>query len=111
MILGWGIALPVFAQGILSGASFRDIVLGIGKFLTGTIVPIVVALGVVYFLWNLVHYVINMDNEKEREQFKKYTINSVIGIFVMLSLWGIITIFTGIVFNSRPIIPQFPTGE
>lgn len=110
-IIGFLVASPVFAQGILSGGSFRDIVLGIGKFLTGTIVPIIVALMLVYFLWNMGHYISNMSNEREREQFKKYSINSIIALFIAVSLWGILAIFTGIAFDSKPFIPQFPTSD
>jgi hypothetical protein len=110
-LVGWVIGLPVFAQGFFGGGSFRDIALGFGRFLSGTIVPIIVGLALIYFLWNMIHYIANMSNEKEREQFKKYTINSIIGLFIITSLWGLLAIFTGIVFNNRPLIPQFPTGE
>lgn len=99
------------AQGLLSGASFRDIAIGLAKYLTNTIIPMIVGIALLYFLWNMGLYVKNMFNEKEREQFKKYSINGLVALFIILSLWGIIAIFTGTVFNTSPAIPQFPTKD
>jgi len=106
-------AVPDFvqAQGLLSGASFRDIVQSIAKFINGSLIPILIMLGIIYFFWNLVHYIQNMNNSKKKDEFKKYTINALIGLFIMLSVWGIIGIGTGIFFNSKPFLPQLPTGE
>jgi len=90
--------------------SIADIVAKIGDFINTTVMPIIVSLGVIYFIWNLVHFVSKMDNEAERTKFRKYTINGIIGLFIMLSVWGILAIGTTTLFNSQPIIPQLPTS-
>lgn len=113
-VVGLGLfmgALPASAQGFLSGASFRDIAIGIAQYLVTTIIPIIIGIILLYFIWNIAFYIRNMANEKEREQFKKYSINGIIGLFIVLSLWAIIGIFTGMFFSSSPVIPQFPTGQ
>ncbi len=90
--------------------SIKDIVEAIGKFINGTIMPLLVITALMYFFWNLIHFIRNMSNEKEREGFRKYTVNSLLGLFIMLSLWGIIAIGTQTFFNTQPIVPQLRTS-
>ncbi len=90
--------------------SIKDIVESVGKFISGTVMPIIVALGILYFMWNIVHFIGNMSNEQEREAFKKYSLNGILALFVMLSVWGIVAIGTQTLFGSQPVIPQFKTN-
>ena len=90
--------------------SVKDIVEAVGRFISGTIMPIIVALGVLYFFGNMIHFIGNMSNEKEREAFKKYSLNGILALFVMLSVWGIVAIGTQTLFGSQPVIPQFKTN-
>ena len=100
-----------FAQGVTgSGTSIRTVLNSISSFLNGKVMPVIVTIAVVMFMWNLGQFVLNMDNEKQREQFKKYSINAILAIFILLSLWGIIGIATGTFFNKKPLIPQLPTS-
>lgn len=91
--------------------SFQDIVRSLISFVNGKILPFIVLLTIVYFLWNLARFIRSMDQEKEREVFKKYSINALIGIFIMISLWGLVGILTGTFFGARPILPQLPTSD
>ena len=90
--------------------SIKDIVEAVGKFINGTIMPLLVIMALAYFFWNLIHFIRNMSNEKDREVFKVYTINSLLGLFIMLSVWGIVAIGTQTFFNTQPIIPQLRTS-
>ena len=109
--------LFVFAQNYIGSGSngtawgsIKEIVEAMGKFINSTVMPIIVSLGVLYFLWNIAQYITKLDNEKERENFKRYSINGILGLFIMLSLWGIIAIGTNTLFGSQPIVPQFRTN-
>lgn len=93
-----------------SWGSVKDIVESIGGAISAQVMPIVVALAVLYFMWNMAHFIGNMDNEKEREAFKKYSLNGVLALFILLSVWGIVAIGTRTLFNSEPIVPQFKTN-
>lgn len=101
------VTLPaiVYAAGL---QSFRDIVNKIILFINGQIMPMLIILAIIFFFWNIVHFLMKMDNETERQKFKKYSINSLIGIFIILSVWGIVGLGTGIFFNTTPGIPQLP---
>jgi hypothetical protein len=49
---------------------------------------------VVGILYAIVLYMVNSDDVKKREEIKGYLIYAVIGLSVIMTLWGIIAIFT-----------------
>jgi len=111
-IVSGSFARIAFAQSSGGGlGSFRDLINTIGGLITKYVIPFLVAIAILYFLWNIIHFVSSMGNEKEREEFKKYSINGIIALFILLSVWGIIGIFSTTLFNKTPGIPQFPTSS
>lgn len=90
--------------------TIRDIVTTIGQFLSTKVMPILVALSLLYFLFNIMRYVGSMGNERSREQFRRYSVNAIIALFIMLSVWGIIALGEKTVFNRSAVIPQLPTS-
>lgn len=59
--------------------------------LLNAIVPVLLALGVVYFVWGVVQYVIG-DDEEAKKKGKNRIIFGIIGLAVIVSLWGLVTI-------------------
>lgn len=73
------------------------------------IIQIVMGIAVVVFLVGIVSYVISKgaeDKEKARDQI----VMGIIGLFVMVSVWGIVQIFTSTFFdelkNTPPALPS-----
>lgn len=93
-----------------AGSSIREIINNVGSFLSSRLMPIIVTIAVIVFMWNIGQFILNMDNEKQREQFRNYSVNAILALFILLSLWGIIGIATGTFFDKKPLIPQFPTS-
>lgn len=91
--------------------SFQDIVRSLASFLNTKVIPLIISLTIAYFLWNLVRFIGAMDNEKERLLFRKYVINALIGMTIMLSVWGLVAILTNTFFRNNPIVPQLPTSD
>lgn len=60
----------------------------INKFL----VPILATLALVLFVWGIVQYVVNADNEEAREQGKKVILWGIIGLFSMVGVWGLVNL-------------------
>jgi hypothetical protein len=56
-----------------------------------TIVPVLVALGVVYFVWGVVRYVI-ADSEEAKTKGRDSMIYGIIGFAVIVGLWGFVNI-------------------
>ena len=104
---------PVYAQGSIgdaAGGSFRDVVIAVIKFISSSVVPLLVAVTFVIVLFNLVRYVGAGDSEQERTKFRDYTLWSLLAFFIILSIFGLIQIASNTIFNGGAIvIPQFPT--
>ncbi len=58
-------------------------------------IPILVGVALVYFIWNLVKFVIGGD-EASREEGKKGMWWGIVALFVIVSIWGIIAYIAGI---------------
>ncbi len=55
------------------------------------IIPTLVALGVVYFVWGIVQYFI-ADSEEAKKKGKSTLIYGIVGLVVIVGLWGIVDI-------------------
>ena len=69
------------------------------------IIPLVVSLATAMFVWGVVQYVINSDEEAKKEKGKQFMIWGVIGLTVMFSVWGLVRI-VGESFGIKYAIPQ-----
>lgn len=76
--------LLAFAQ----GADIWSIV-GLVKGLLNVVIPILFTVALVYFLWGVIRFVIT-DNADSKEKAKEVVIRGVIGLFVMVSIWGLV---------------------
>lgn len=77
----------------------------IGELLNSAI-PVLVALGVVYFVYGVVTYVIN-DDEEAKQKGRDRILYGVIGLAVILSVWGLVYL----VLNTFQISGNTPTNE
>ena len=72
--------------------TIQKIICTIGNILD-TVIPILVVLGVVYFVWGVVQYVISGDEEAKKEGRMKM-IYGIIGLVVIVAMWGLVGIVT-----------------
>lgn len=76
----------------VTGTSFNHL---LNNILSDIIIPIIyliMALAVVYFVWGVLVFIQNADNPEKRADGYKHMIWGVIGIFIMVSANGIISI-------------------
>ena len=74
-----------------------------------SVLPVLVALGVVYFVWGVVTYVIASDEEAKKKG-RDRIIYGIIGLAVIVAVWGLVRILTrtfGLDNQRTPII--YPT--
>jgi hypothetical protein len=57
------------------------------------IIPILITLGVVYFIWGVITYVI-ADDEERKKSGRNRIIYGIIGLAVIVALWGLVAILT-----------------
>lgn len=91
----------VLAQGV---TDFRGLVGKIYDMLTG-LVPIIVSLTVIVFLWGIFQLV-QSNNEDARKDAIRVITFGVVALFVMVSVWGLVAILSNTFFGGTPLIPQ-----
>lgn len=103
LIILFGILVPVFGVYAVEPDSREQLssscsdVNGVGKLICqikgilDTVVPVLVALGVVYFIWGIVQYVI-ADGEEAKKKGKDRMIYGIIGFAIIVGLWGLVNI-------------------
>jgi len=80
--------LPALSFAAAGGQS-TGIVNAFGR-IVGQLIPIVLALAVLAFIWGLVKFVANAGNEQGREEGKQVMLWGIIALFVAVSIWGIV---------------------
>lgn len=71
-------------------STFADIFVTISNLL-GYVLPILITVAVIYFVWGVVQFISSADEEAKKNGRAKI-INGLIGLFVIVAFWGIIGI-------------------
>ncbi len=86
-------------------------------FIDAIVVPFIMALAFLVFVWGVFQYFIaGGADEEKRTQGRNFVIWGIIGFVLMISLWGIVNLLInslGLKSGSRPPIPTFgvPTSQ
>jgi len=80
---------------VLAGApqNFTQLV-GLFLNLILLIIPLIAALCMLAFFWGLAKFILDAGDERARTEGKRFMLWGLIALFVMVSLWGIVSIFT-----------------
>ena len=97
-----------FAQGNLPLTNLGSFVVGL-RALMDAVVPILIGLAIIAFLWGALKFVFNADDEGKRSEGKMFMIYGIIGIAVMVSVWGLVGFLQG-TFGIQPGGGQVQTG-
>ena len=107
---GLTLVLPVLAsaQSVTSlGGGFDLIIDLINRY----VIPLIIGLAVVYFLWGVLKYVTAGGAEEEKGKGRDMMIYGIIALFVMVSVWGLVGVLKG-TFNlseGTPTGTQIPS--
>jgi hypothetical protein len=77
---------------IVTPSSFKDLIMIVVNLITA-VLPVIILLALIYFLWGLTQYLKNAGENKE--EAKSMMLSGIIGFFVMASVWGFIGILSG----------------
>lgn len=61
--------------------------------LTKWIIPLLITLGVVYFIWGVVQFISSKADDAKKEGRAKM-MNGLVGLFVIIAFWGIVALVT-----------------
>ncbi len=112
-VSGLGVALlPVVALAQNFNPSYPTSVINAGKSWLGTAITVIMVLMTFYFLVKVFQYIANKDAGKVAEK-RGLMIQALIGLFIAVSVWGIIKI-AGTIFGTNGVGPgtiQCPPGS
>ncbi|MBI5816856.1 MAG: hypothetical protein HZB09_00305 [Candidatus Yonathbacteria bacterium] len=69
--------------------------LGVFSTIINALMPFIVALAVLYFVWGVFQFVASAGDETARGAGRDKMIYGIIGIFVMVSVWGLVNLLGG----------------
>lgn len=78
--------------------------------LLNSVVPVLIALGVLYFVWGVISYVI-ADDEEAKSSGRNRIIYGIIGLAVIIGVWGLVNFLRntfGLNNNTNIQIPTVP---
>ncbi|MEX2052536.1 MAG: pilin [Candidatus Paceibacterota bacterium] len=109
---------PVVAFGQVTGAAptrceggaITDLQSLLCKFneLLGALLPFLIALGVLYFVWGVVSYMI-ADDEEAKSAGRNRVIYGIIGLVVIVGMWGLVRLVTNTFGLNNTSNITFPT--
>ena len=89
----------VFAQSAGNAKNLSEVLDRVSN-LMGSLLPVLVSLGVLYFVWGVVQYVIG-DDEEAKSKGKNRIIYGLIGLAVIVSVWGLVNILADTLGTGR----------
>jgi bacteriorhodopsin len=107
LIASLAVALPAvaLAQPITDVNTLTYKLTNIGN----TFIQILIAFAVIWIVYNVVQYIVKSQDPAARSEIGKSIMFSIIGLFVILSIWGLVRILTN-TFRTDTTAPtdQFP---
>lgn len=79
----------------------------VGQFLNA-IVPVLIALGVIYFVWGVVTYVVASEEEAKKAG-RDRIIYGIIGLAVIIGVWGLVNLLRNTLLLNNTTNLQLPT--
>jgi hypothetical protein len=75
-----------------------------------TVIPFFITLAIAVFIYGVVKFIMNAENEEERKKGKNFMIYGIISLFVIVSIWGLVNILVNTFGLSKtaPDLPQLP---
>ncbi len=112
------LALPfmVSAQGIAdtgggAGGKFGDLLENILKFVDGVVIPFIIGIGFLVFVWGMFKFfIVGGSNDDAKEQGKSLMIYATLGFVLIIVFWGIVNLLaysTGLEDGSiKDLVPK-----
>lgn len=111
------LALPTFAlaQGSVTVSGTCDYQIDslamvfhlFGCILAAAVLPLLVTLAVVIFIIGVIKYIVKSNEQKDREEGRKFMIYGIVALFVIVSIWGLVGIIQGTFgLGTNVLIPQ-----
>lgn len=89
------VPVMVFAQASPDLGYFEEAIVSIGD-LVEQLIPIVIAIGLLFFIWGLVQFILASGDEAAKEVGKRRMVWGILALFVIVAVWGLVELLAGI---------------
>jgi len=102
ILIRFSIAAAAAATPLVALAAVRNLqgLIGLLTDLLNMVIPLLIALAFVAFLWGLANFILKSDDEKERANGRRLMLWGLIALFVMVSAWAIVGILENTFFGG-----------
>jgi uncharacterized membrane protein YidH (DUF202 family) len=90
---------------VVANAKLQDLLSYGTCIINRSVIPLIFTLAMLMFIWGVVQYVINDDEEAKKAKGKQFMIWGIIALAVMVSVWGLVNI-VGSTFGIKNVVPQ-----
>ena len=90
-------------------ASVTTLMTSISRVIINPLIVLLFALAIVYFIYGLAQYLLQSDNEEIKKTSKQHMLWGIIGMFIMIAVFGILNIVLKTVGEDK--IEIYPTGD
>ncbi|OGF74017.1 hypothetical protein A2Z63_00965 [Candidatus Giovannonibacteria bacterium RIFCSPLOWO2_02_44_8] len=87
-----------------------DTIVASTKTLVNNIIPILLIIGTIVFLWGVIMFLTAGADEEKRANARSLMIYGLVGLFVMVAAWGIVNVLVGFTSTGGVGIPTSPGG-
>jgi len=91
-VIAFSMPALALAQQLQTGTDASDILTKISSFMRA-IIPVLITLGIIYFIWGVLSYVLGKSDEAKKEG-RDRMIYGIIGLFVIISIWGLVNVLS-----------------
>lgn len=95
-IMSVGLLTPMFVFAQVNTSGLKGLLREIHG-LISLVIPVLIALGVLGFMWGIVLYLFG----KNKDEGKSFMLWGIIALFVMTSVWGLVGILRGTLFSNN----------
>ncbi len=76
--------------------------------LLNALIPFIITLAMVYFLWGVSQFILHGGDETKRSEGRQTMIYGIIALFVMVSVWGLVALLTNTFGLQSTVAPRAP---
>ncbi len=103
--------MPLFAFAAETDLGFFDTLVSQLSNLVGALIPVVIAIGLLFFIWGLVQFIAASGDETAREEGRNKMIWGIVALFVIVTVWGLVALLnqlTGVQQGEAVTTPTIP---
>ncbi|PIR70563.1 MAG: hypothetical protein COU46_00920 [Candidatus Niyogibacteria bacterium CG10_big_fil_rev_8_21_14_0_10_42_19] len=83
--------------------SIREIFSNIGLLILKPFITLLVVIATVLFLWGVIQLLSNQDNEEARSKGKQHIAWGIVGLFVIITVWGLVKVLCNTLGTCLPV--------